>query len=406
MPDASASVSARPRAELPAVIATVCGFAFSAGLLYPTIALMLERRGVSEDMIGLNTAMVGLGVIVSAFFLPRLTERYGGWSMLFVGAAGAILVLGLMSLEYGYWRWLVLRFLLGVFINGLYVIGEAWINAIAGEARRGRVIALYTTVMGAAFAAGPALAPLVGTDDMTAFYLVMAVVAASVAPVLGFRKLDPLRGETALGKPSEAGFGPIWRGGAVMLGAVFAFGLLDGTTLGMTPVWALRLGLEGDAASLPLIAIVVGAVGFQYPIGWLADRFGPRQVLPGCAAACAACGLLLPALSVGGVLFYAVLALWGASSFALFTVSLVLIGRRFRGPALSAASALLTMMWGLGAMLGPWGAGAAMRAAGPHAMPLGLAGVCVLLFAATLAFRGLLPTKAEAEARTQSPSRP
>ena len=47
-----AALNARPRAELPAVIATVCGFAFSAGLLYPTIALMLERRGVSEDMIG------------------------------------------------------------------------------------------------------------------------------------------------------------------------------------------------------------------------------------------------------------------------------------------------------------------------------------------------------------------
>jgi MFS family permease len=391
--------TARPRAELPAVIATVCGLAFSAGLLYPTIALMLERRGVSEDMIGLNTAMVGLGVIVSAFFLPRLTERYGGWAMLFIGALGAVAILGVMSLGYDYWRWLGLRFLLGVFINGLYVIGEAWINAIAGEERRGRVIALYTTVMGAAFAAGPALAPVVGTDDMTAFYLVMFVVAASVAPVLGFRRLDPLKGETALGKPSEARFGPIWRGGAVMLGAVFAFGLMDGTTLGLTAVWALRLGLEGDAAALPLIALVVGAVGFQYPVGWLSDRFGPRQVLPACAATCAAGGLVLPLLAPTGVAFYLVLAIWGAASFALFTVSLILIGRRFRGPALSAASALLTMMWGLGAMIGPWGVGAAMRAAGPHAMPLSLAGVCLILTAATLVFRGLLPTKAEGARR-------
>ncbi|MCR9220387.1 MAG: MFS transporter [Alphaproteobacteria bacterium] len=398
----AASAAFRPRAELPAVIATVCGFAFSAGLLYPTIALMLERRGVSEDMIGLNTAMVGLGVIVSAFFLPRLTERFGGWAMLFVGAVGAILVLGAMSLGYDYWRWLALRFLLGVFINGLYVIGEAWVNAIAGDEKRGRTIALYTTVMGAAFAAGPALAPVVGTEDMTAFYLVMAVVAASVAPMLGFRRIDPLRGQTGLGKPSEARFGPIWRGGAVMLGAVFAFGLLDGTTLGLTPIWALGLGLEGDAAALPLIALVVGAVGFQYPVGWLADRFGPRQVLPACAAVCAGGGLLLPLLPVAGILFYATLAVWGGASFALFTVSLMLIGRRFQGPALSAASALLTMMWGLGAVIGPWGVGVAMRAAGPHAMPLTLALVCLVLFAATLAFRGLLPTKAEARATARS----
>lgn len=392
---------ARPRLELPAVITTVCGFAFSAGLLYPTVALMLEARGVSDDLIGLNTAMVGLGVIVSAFFLPRLTERFGGWAMLFVGAAGAVLVLSAMVLHQSYWGWVGLRFLLGVFINGLYVIGEAWINAIAGEAKRGRIIALYTTVMGGAFAAGPALVPVVGFADMTAFYLVMGVVLASVLPMAGFRRIDPLRGTTLDAGARQARFGPVLRGGAVMMAAVLAFGLMDGATLGLMPIYALGLGLEGEEASLPLTVLVVGAVGFQYPVGWLADRWGPRQVLPTCAAICAGGGALLPLLPVASLGFYALLALWGGASFAIFTVSLMLIGRRFRGPQLSAASAALTMMWGAGAILGPWGAGAAMEIHGPHALPLSIGAAFALLTAAALAFRGLLPTKAEAAGAPQ-----
>lgn len=396
----------RPRYELPAVIATVCGFAFSAGLLYPTVALMLEARGVAEDMIGLNTAMVGCGVMVSAALLPRLTERHGGWPMLFVGAGGAILVLAAMSLGYEYWTWLALRFLLGIFINGLYVIGEAWVNAIAGEEKRGRTIALYTTVMGAAFAAGPALVPVVGIADATPFHLVMVVIAASVAPVLGFRRIDPLRGETAQGGVSQARFGPVLRGAAVMLAAVLAFGLMDGTTLGLMPIYALALGLEGEAASWPLTVMVAGSVALQYPMGWLADRWGPRQVLPACAAVCAAGGFLLPALEPNSLPFFATLVIWGGACFAIFTVSLMLVGRRFRGPALSTASAALTMLWGLGAVVGPWGIGAAMKASGPHAMPILLAIAFVVLTVGALLFRAHLPTKAEARATRQAADEP
>jgi MFS family permease len=384
------------RFELAAVIATVCGFAYSAGLLYPAIALMLEARGVSPDRIGLNTAMVGVGVIVSACFLPRLTERYGGWPLLFIGAVGACAALFAMTLSYSFWGWVAARFMLGVFINGLYVIGEAWVNAIAGEEKRGRTIAIYTTVMGSAFAAGPASLPLIGIEGNAVFYAVIAVTLLSILPMIGLRHRDPLRGDTGTGGARQARFGPVLRGGAVMLAAVLAFGLMDGATLGLMPVYAVGLGLQGEAAALPLTVLVVGAVIFQFPVGWIADRWGPRQVLPVCAGLCAAGGLSLPFLAIDSLAAYGLLAVWGGASFALFTVSLVLIGRRFKGPELSAASAALTMMWGLGAILGPWGAGAAMARFGPQALPITLGLTFILLTAASLAFRRLLPTKAEA----------
>jgi predicted MFS family arabinose efflux permease len=117
---------------------------------------------------------------------------------------------------------------------------------------------------------------------------------------------------------------------------------------------------------------------------------------------CALGGLLLPLLPVASLPFYALLALWGGATFAIFTVSLMLIGRRFRGPELSAASAALTIMWGAGAIIGPWGAGTAMREAGPHALPLALGLAFVLLTAASLAFRRLLPTRAEGQAFRES----
>ncbi len=290
----------------------------------------------------------------------------------------------------------MLRFLEGAFINGLYVIGEAWISAIAREETRGRTIALYTTVMGASFAAGPAMVPLVGYQDALPFIVTAIVIALSVLPVAGYRRQDPLRGDS---DDPRGRLGPVLRRGAPMMLAVLGFGIMDGATLGLMPVYALEKGLSGDAASLPLTVLVVGAVGLQYPVGWLTDRIGPRQALVGCAAVTAACGAVLPLLTLGSLASYALIVLWGGASFAIFTVSLTLLGRRFRGPELAAGSAGLTMMWGVGAILGPWAIGAGMAQAGPDAMPLMVAGAFLILALVLAGLRGAMPDRAEARQR-------
>ena len=58
----------------------VIGLSF--GGIVPLLALILERRGVAETIIGANAAMASLGVICVAPFVPWVIKRCGlGWAV-------------------------------------------------------------------------------------------------------------------------------------------------------------------------------------------------------------------------------------------------------------------------------------------------------------------------------------
>jgi len=66
----------------------------------------------------------------------------------------------------------------------------------------------------------------------------------------------------------------------------------------------------------------------------------------------------------------------------LFTLSLILIGERYRDDALVRANAHVAQLWGIGCLLGPLLAGAGSQWLSGHALPLlmafGAAGLVVL----------------------------
>ena len=62
-----------------AAIACVGIFYVAIGLSYPLLTLIMEDIGFSASMIGLNTSMTPLGMVLSASFVPKLAQRYGSW---------------------------------------------------------------------------------------------------------------------------------------------------------------------------------------------------------------------------------------------------------------------------------------------------------------------------------------
>jgi cyanate permease len=69
----------------------------------------------------------------------------------------------------------------------------------------------------------------------------------------------------------------------------------------------------------------------------------------------------------------AIWPLWvvfGASAGGLFTLSLILIGERYRDDALVRANAHVAQLWGIGCLLGPLAAGAGSQWISGQALPL------------------------------------
>jgi cyanate permease len=107
-----------------------------------------------------------------------------------------------------------------------------------------------------------------------------------------------------------------------------------------------------------------------------------RQALfTGCAVTLMVSSLAIPLL-LDTPAIWPLWVLFGASAGGLFTLSLILIGERYRDDALVRANAHVAQLWGIGCLLGPLLAGAGSQWISGHAllwlMAAGAAGLVVL----------------------------
>ena len=350
------------------VIATVAlaVASFGHGLTMPLLSLVLDHQGVDETLIGLNAGTYFIAVFAVAPLATRLLRARGPAVLMLVSILATVVLLALLRAFPNVWLWFPLRFALGMAASFLWIAGEAWVNHSATETHRGRIIAIFGIVVSAGFALGPLILSMTGTEGWAPFLVTIALLLVAAAVLAGALGSSPkLRGKT----------GPLAR--YVLLAPVAMFGYFvfaagDAMLLTFLPIYAAGLGVEEVDAIRLLTVLAIGSMAFQYPIGWLADRVSNYAIAAALAVMLLAGSAALPwalphpAISVVFMFFY------GGALGALYTISLVLLGRQFKGADLSAASAMLAVMFCVGSFIWPSAGGAAMDRFGGDAMPVSL----------------------------------
>lgn len=364
------------RRNLYAACAAVVVFGFALGLTYPLLSLLLESRGVSESMIGLNAAMAPIGIVAFSVFIPVLARRWGTRNVAMTAAFLTACVLLSYKVFPSIEAWFALRLVQGMVVSTLFVLSESWIVKFADPANRGKVVAIYGAALSASFGAGPLMISIIGIEGWLPFVLGAGVLIAALAPMSMVRE-ERLEAEPTAGWGDIIAFAPK---APVLLAAVFFFAVFDAATLSLLPVYGVRLGFDVTTAANMLTALIVGNVVLQLPIGWLADRYDRRTVLA-MLGAVAMAGLAALPLAVGSFWQWPVLVVAGAAGYGVYTVALAILGDRFSGHELIAGSASFATFWGAGALMGSLIGGAAMQAFGPQGLPLSLA-VCFGVFLA------------------------
>lgn len=361
---------------LAAVIAAVGAFAFTLGLTYPLLSLILAAQGIDAALIGINAAMTPIGIILASPLVPLGARglglyRLAAWSLVVVVASIAA-----MGLIHDLALWFVLRLILGVALAGLFVASETWINLLAPGSVRGRLIAIYAVVGSAGFGLGPAVLAWTGFAGFLPFAVGILVSVLALGLLWAARGSVPVAG--AHGSASFLRFLPL---APRLLAAVFVAALFDQAVLSLLPLYGLSHGLSESMAALALSVLIAGNVLLQFPIGWLADKLPRPVVALGCAILSVLLCLALPFLIAGGLLRWPVLLLLGAAAFALYLLALTELGDRFKGEMLVAGNAAFALMWGVGGMVGAPLGGVAMDLLGPDGLPLMLAAIFLALAA-------------------------
>jgi len=362
------------------MVGTMVSFSF------PLMSLVLERRGVAPDLIGLNAAAFGLAIFVIAPWLPGLINRLGAVPSILAGQVLCVVCLLLLPLRVDLVAWGGLRFVLGLGTVLSWVASESAINALADEASRGRVLAAYATLFCVGYALGPALIMVTGSEGQLPFLVAAALLCFGMLPLAFARGVDQ-----ALSARGSSNLRNIWRLAPLALGAILVFGLIETSGFALLPIYGLALGYDEAGAALLLTLLIAGNVLLQLPIGWLADRMRRERVLIGCALVSALGVLVWPAALDTPALGWPLLVVTGGVLGAMYMLSMALLGQRFRGTDLAVANTAFVLMYQLGAMVGPALGGLAMRGLGPHGLPLLLA-AALALFVLMALLRGGIRT--------------
>lgn len=379
----SGHTSTRGR-QLTAVISTIAVYGLTIGLGFPLISLNLEARGVDASLIGLNASMLALAMLLLSPFMPGLIARFGFRPLVLFALLTETLCFAVLPASDSLWFWMLIRAVMGASATALFIAAETWVNEVAEDGTRGRVIAIYITALSLAFALGPLLIPLTGFQGWLPFLTAAGLMLLAGLPMLAAGGATKTASEQA-----ASGLLGFVRGAPVLCGAVLLVAVVDGAVMPLLPVYGLELDYSANEAAIFVTVRAAGGVCLQFPIGWLADRYNRRKLMVGCVTASLACTLAMPLCSPHPTLLWPLLFVWGGLSTAVYTVSMVLLGERFRGRELATGNAAFGVMFGIGTLGGPIAGGAAMSALGPQALP-GVIAAAAAIFLVFVLVRGRL----------------
>jgi MFS family permease len=276
----------------------------------------------------------------------------------------------------------------------LFTIGEAWVNQLADDATRGRVVAIYATNFTLFQMAGPVLVSQIAGFTAWRFLVCGAIFLLALPALASLRSAPPGSASSstsplAAASVDEPAAHSDWRKilprmPSLVIGTGF-FALFDTIALSLLPLFAMSHGVASEVAVLFASALLLGDTTMQFPIGWLADRLGRARVHLACGLVVVALLPLLPWAMNSPWLCWPLLFVLGAAAGAIYTLSLVACGERFRGVALVSASSLVGASWSAASFGGPLLAGALMKGIGDDAM-VGVLLAGALAFVAAVAW--------------------
>ena len=159
----------------------------------------------------------------------------------------------------------------------------------------------------------------------------------------------------------------------VLMSLGFVMGVADGSAFSLTALFGVLSGLSQEAAITCLTAFLVGGIAFQYPMGWLADKYDRRSIGTALALGSIAIAALLPFALPNPCITWFLFGLIGIPIIGLYAIALGIVGDRFQGAEMGAANAFFVMSFEFGALSGAPLSGFAMELVGPNGLLLVIA---------------------------------
>ncbi len=321
-----------------------------AGVLGSLLPLRFSAMGYSPGSIGLIATAEALGFLVSCLYAHRIIAPVG-LERAYATFAGlkSVAILGLYFAD-NVPLLLVLRFMIGANAAGLAIIVESWLNALAPNEQRGRVLTIYVLVYGLFFGIGQLLGQ--NLDVRGSAFLIIAGMATTLAlvPMVAIDVRAPVLPQRVTLDIRKA----LRDSPASVLACVLNGLILTAfTTVG--PLFGERIGFDQQHIVILMACVSLGGLFLQWPIGYTSDKIDRLYALIGLGAGTLAIAAVLATVSrhTPFLLLAALFAVFGGLAESLYAVGVAHANDRAVKTDYVALSSTLLFLWALGAAIGP-----------------------------------------------------
>jgi len=321
----------------------------SAGNFSTLIGIRAELEQLPTLVSGGITTAYYAGFLLGSWYALRALKQVGHirvYAALASLLSASTLVAGVFDSPI---IWIIMRSSTGFCFAGLYVVAESWLNGLAKNHFRGRLLAVYNVVTIGAYGAGQLMVFNFDARSLSGYIFAAILASLAVVPVAVSEQAATPDTENhehislrELAKIVPTGFGTI-----------LFVGLAHGGLLGMAVIHATREGLSVGRVGVLIAVIQIGGMVLTWPISSASDDIDRRII-----------GLL----SSGAVIILAVLMLYqpvesiwtivllfaiGGFSFPLYAIAGAYTNDWVSPEQMGAAASQLVTLYGFGAMIGP-----------------------------------------------------
>ena len=321
----------------------------SAGIFSTLIGIRAELEQLPTLVSGGITTAYYAGFLLGSWYALRALKQVGHirvYAALASLLSASTLVAGVFDSPI---IWIIMRSSTGFCFAGLYVVAESWLNGLAKNHFRGRLLAVYNVVTIGAYGAGQLMVFNFDARSLSGYIFAAILASLAVVPVAVSEQAATPDTENhehislrELAKIVPTGFGTI-----------LFVGLAHGGLLGMAVIHATREGLSVGRVGVLIAVLQIGGMVLTWPISSASDDIDRRII-----------GLL----SSGAVIILAVLMLYqpvesiwtivllfaiGGFSFPLYAIAGAYTNDWVSQEQMGAAASQLVTLYGFGAMIGP-----------------------------------------------------
>ena len=321
----------------------------SAGIFSTLIGIRAELEQLPTLVSGGITTAYYAGFLLGSWYALRALKQVGHirvYAALASLLSASTLVAGVFDSPI---IWIIMRSSTGFCFAGLYVVAESWLNGLAKNHFRGRLLAVYNVVTIGAYGAGQLMVFNFDARSLSGYIFAAILASLAVVPVAVSEQAATPDTENhehislrELARIVPTGFGTI-----------LFVGLAHGGLLGMAVIHATREGLSVGRVGVLIAVLQIGGMVLTWPISSASDDIDRRII-----------GLL----SSGAVIILAVLMLYqpvesiwtivllfaiGGFSFPLYAIAGAYTNDWVSPEQMGAAASQLVTLYGFGAMIGP-----------------------------------------------------